>query len=206
MWDCGRNHRGPSSNSRQTVHATQQAKPFPESRVKRKGMSVLLFLLGAALAAHSSESQPVSSAQLMAWLTAGVPCNRLVRMVQEHGIASVPGKKQIHQLEAAGADPTLIRTLTRTPTQDESKAVGFFRLVGFGVCGLRDSGSSSTGRLRCPGSTLSRSRTCAAPGPEFRSRECLAALRPGGDAPAAGAIGRCFRRDHALRAAHARLP
>jgi Flp pilus assembly protein TadD len=115
------NHRGPSSNSGQTVNAIQQAKPFPESRVKRKGMSVFLFLLGAALAARSSESQSVSSAELMAWLTAGVPSNRLARIVQERGVASVPGKKQIHQLAAAGADPALIHTLTRTPTKPNLK-------------------------------------------------------------------------------------
>jgi len=80
--------------------------------VKRKGLSVFLFLLGVALAAHSSESQPVNSIQLMAWLTAGVPNNRLARIVQERGLASVPGKDQIHQLEAAGADANLLRTLT----------------------------------------------------------------------------------------------
>ena len=80
--------------------------------MKRKGLSVFLFLLGVALAAHSSESQPVNSIQLMAWLTAGVPNNRLARIVQERGLASVPGKDQIHQLEAAGADANLLRTLT----------------------------------------------------------------------------------------------
>ena len=84
--------------------AQPAAKPSPEIRVKRKGLSVFLFLLGVALAAHSSESQPVNSTQLMAWLTAGVPSSRLVRIVQERGIASVPGKEQIRQLESAGAD------------------------------------------------------------------------------------------------------
>jgi superkiller protein 3 len=57
----------------------------------------------------------------MAWLTAGVPSNRLGRIVQERGVASVPGKKQIHQLAAAGADPALIHTLTRTPTKPNLK-------------------------------------------------------------------------------------
>jgi len=122
MWDCGRNHSKPRNNSEQTINATQLAKLLPESRVKRKGISVFLFLLGAALAAHSSQSQPVNSAQLMAWLTAGVPSSRLARIVQEHGIASVPGKKQIHQLEAAGADPTLVRTLTRTNLKPSTTA------------------------------------------------------------------------------------
>jgi Flp pilus assembly protein TadD len=81
--------------------------------VKRKGMSVLLFFLGVALAAHSSESQPVNSAQLMAWLTAGVPSARLAHIVQERGLASIPGKKQIQELEVAGADAILVRTLAK---------------------------------------------------------------------------------------------
>ena len=84
--------------------------------MKRKGMSVLSLLLGvvlitAGLIAQSSQTQPVNSAQLMAWLTAGVPGNRLVRIVQERGLASVPGKEPIRQLEAAGADANLIHAL-----------------------------------------------------------------------------------------------
>jgi len=47
-----------------------------------------------ALAAHSSESQPVNSIQLMAWLTAGVPSSRLVRIVQDRGIAGVPARNR----------------------------------------------------------------------------------------------------------------
>jgi len=80
--------------------------------VKRKGLSVFLFLLSVSLAAHSSESQPVSPAQLMAWLTAGVSSTRLIHVIQERGIAGVPGKEQIRQLESAGADATLVRALT----------------------------------------------------------------------------------------------
>jgi Flp pilus assembly protein TadD len=79
--------------------------------VKRKSLSVFLFLLAVAVAASASQSQPVSSAQLMAWLASGVPGSRLVRIVQERGIASVPGKEQIRQLESAGADANLVRTL-----------------------------------------------------------------------------------------------
>jgi tetratricopeptide (TPR) repeat protein len=101
---------------RSTLQSTQssfyqQAKRCPEIRVKRKGLSVFLFLLGAALAAYSSEGQPVNSVQLMAWLTAGVSSSRLIRIVHERGIASTPGKEQIHQLELAGADANLVRAL-----------------------------------------------------------------------------------------------
>jgi tetratricopeptide (TPR) repeat protein len=91
--------------------------------VKRKGLSVFLILLGAALvlgvapvkvalAAQSSETQPINSVQLMAWLTAGVPNNRLGRIIQERGMAEVPGKEKIRELEAAGADANLVRTLS----------------------------------------------------------------------------------------------
>jgi tetratricopeptide (TPR) repeat protein len=95
------------------INATQQAKSLPESRVKRKGLSVCLFVVGAALAAYSSESQPVNTTELMAWLTAGVPTSRLARIVQERGIARIPGRQQIRQLEAAGADRTLVCTLSK---------------------------------------------------------------------------------------------
>ena len=91
--------------------------------MKRKGLSICLFLLGVALAAQSSESQPVNSAQLMAWLTAGVPSNRLVRIVQERGIAKVPGKEQIRQLESAGADANLVRTLTNLKASAPASAL-----------------------------------------------------------------------------------
>ncbi|MGB2603707.1 MAG: tetratricopeptide repeat protein, partial [Candidatus Sulfotelmatobacter sp.] len=84
--------------------------------MKRKGLSVFLFLFFlfpsvGSLAAHSSESQPLNVVQLTAWLTAGVPSSRLVRIIQERGITSTPGKEQIRQLESAGADPSLLRTL-----------------------------------------------------------------------------------------------
>ncbi|HWW15201.1 MAG TPA: tetratricopeptide repeat protein [Candidatus Dormibacteraeota bacterium] len=81
--------------------------------VKTRSLSVLVFLLGLVLAAHATETQPVSSAQLMAWLASGVPCNRLVRLVQERGIASFPDKEQFRQLQSAGADADLILALKR---------------------------------------------------------------------------------------------
>ena len=80
----------------------------------RRGVSVFLFNVGLilAIAAHASEGRPVNSTELMAWLTAGVPCNRLIRIIQQRGIASIPNNEQIRQFEAAGADPILIRTLS----------------------------------------------------------------------------------------------
>ena len=109
MWDERFEIRAITGGARNAAVTNLQAKPFPEIRVKRKGLLVFFVLLGVALA---SESQPVSPVQLMAWLTAGVPSSRLVRIMQERGIAPVPGKDQIHQFEAAGADSELVRALT----------------------------------------------------------------------------------------------
>jgi tetratricopeptide (TPR) repeat protein len=90
--------------------------------VKRKSLSVFLFFLGAALAAHSSEGQPVNSVQLMAWLTAGVPSSRLVGIIQKRGVAVVPGNDQIRQLESAGADASLIRALAKADLKPAAAA------------------------------------------------------------------------------------
>ncbi len=79
--------------------------------MKRRGPSVFVFFLGLVLSARSSDSQPVTSVQLMAWLTAGISSSRLARIVHERGIAATPGKEQIRQLESAGADANLVRTL-----------------------------------------------------------------------------------------------
>ena len=90
--------------------------------MKHKGLSLFLFLMGLVLTAHSSDTQPVNSLQLFAWLTAGVPCNRLVRLMQERGMANSPGKEQIRQFESAGADKNLIRALKNFKVSSASGA------------------------------------------------------------------------------------
>ena len=60
--------------------------------MKRRGLSLFVFLIVVALAAQASESQPVSPVQLMAWLIAGVPSGRLVRIIQERGVTNLPAK------------------------------------------------------------------------------------------------------------------
>jgi hypothetical protein len=72
--------------------------------VKRSGVSVCILLFYWAAFAQASETQPVSALQLMAWLVGGVSNGRLVRVIHERGIATVPGKAQISQLEAAGCE------------------------------------------------------------------------------------------------------
>jgi tetratricopeptide (TPR) repeat protein len=93
--------------------------------VKHKGLFVFLFFLGVALAAQSSETQAVTPVQLMSWLTAGVPGNRLVRIVQERGMASIPGKEQLRQLESAGADPILLKALANLKVSASAQSETF---------------------------------------------------------------------------------
>lgn len=49
----------------------------------------------------------------MAWLAAGMPNSRLVRLVQERGVTSIPTKEQMQQLQSAGADAKLLATLAQ---------------------------------------------------------------------------------------------
>lgn len=79
--------------------------------MKRKVFSVFLFLFVVALGAWSSNSQPVTPAELMAWLIGGMPGGRLASIVEERGIVALD-KEQIAQFEAVGADEKLIHALT----------------------------------------------------------------------------------------------
>src|SRR3984893_14038303 len=97
----------------------QQGKPSSGSPVKLSfcsSFTVAVFVFSLSLAAFaapsSSEPQSVDATQLVAWLIAGVPSSRLVRLVQERGVTSIPTKEQVRLLESAGADANLIRTLT----------------------------------------------------------------------------------------------
>jgi tetratricopeptide (TPR) repeat protein len=112
----------PASGNSDTNKPNRQ----PESRVKRTGVSVfgVIFFYVAALAAQNSSidsgsaslppstTQPINTIQLMAWLTAGISENRLVRLVHERGLAWTPNPEELHELESAGADAKVVRVLT----------------------------------------------------------------------------------------------
>jgi tetratricopeptide (TPR) repeat protein len=70
------------------------------------------FFLAIALAAQAVETKPVTTIELMAWLTAGIPGSRLVRIAQERRLANPCSKEQTHEFEAAGADAALVRAIT----------------------------------------------------------------------------------------------
>jgi len=61
---------------------------WAEIGVKRHSLPVLILILATALCAPASDSKPVDPVQLTAWLAAGVPGQRLLRIVQECGIAA----------------------------------------------------------------------------------------------------------------------
>jgi tetratricopeptide (TPR) repeat protein len=85
------------------------------NRVKCRSFATLIVLnavlIGAAIAAASNELKPVSNTQLIAWLTGGISSGRLTRLVEERGIVRVPTKQELSQLQAAGAEEDLIRSL-----------------------------------------------------------------------------------------------
>src|SRR5437868_4063095 len=77
-------------------------------------LSLLLFSLAGA-AAQSAETlpskHPVTTIQLAAWLTGGVSSNRLAGLVAERGLATLPTRNELRQMESAGAEKNLMRAL-----------------------------------------------------------------------------------------------
>jgi len=71
--------------------------------------SLLLLSFVLAGVAYPADTSAVDTTQLAAWLTAGVSNSRLARLVQERGLANLPTRNELCQLESAGADSTLIR-------------------------------------------------------------------------------------------------
>ena len=76
-----------------------------------------VFLLSVSLAVSAVHAvaqvpaKPVDTTQLVAWLTGGVSSARLVRLVQERGLANLPTHTELRQVESAGAGKDLIRIL-----------------------------------------------------------------------------------------------
>src|SRR5579859_5150732 len=88
------------------------------SPVRVKALLSLLFLISltAVAVAQYNETQPgalqpVDTTQLAAWLAGGVPSNRLARLVTERGLATLPTKNELRQMEAVGANKDLMRVL-----------------------------------------------------------------------------------------------
>src|SRR5271157_401102 len=82
------------------------------SPVRVKASRFLLFFVLATAAAYSADTPAVDTTQLAAWLTGGVSSSRLARLVEERGVATLPTRNELRQLESAGADQELIRVLS----------------------------------------------------------------------------------------------
>ena len=82
-------------------------------RVKAFAFLLLFSLAGAvAQSAHTqTETQPVNTTELAAWLTGGVSSSRLARLVTERGLATLPTRGELRQMESAGASKDLVRVL-----------------------------------------------------------------------------------------------
>jgi len=85
--------------------------------VRIKVWPLLSLLVLATSVAYCSEisaeeskakSRAVTTTELAAWLTSGVPSPRLARMVTELGLATLPTHDELKQLQLAGAEKELM--------------------------------------------------------------------------------------------------
>ena len=74
-------------------------------------LSLSLLVLAVPAFCQSAPIQPLTTTELVAWLTAGVSGTRLARMVGERGLATLPTNRELRQVESAGAGKDLMRVL-----------------------------------------------------------------------------------------------
>ena len=82
-------------------------------RVKSSLLLLLFVFAVEAVVAPASYGQisdphPVTTAQLVAWLTGGISSSRLAQVVDERGLATLPTHAELRQLESAGAGKDLM--------------------------------------------------------------------------------------------------
>jgi tetratricopeptide (TPR) repeat protein len=90
--------------------------------VRVKSLFLFLLFSAAACVASASETRPVNTTQVTAWLVGGVSSSRLARLVTERGLATLPTRAELHAVEAAGAEKDLMAVLSSGNVQ--SAAVG----------------------------------------------------------------------------------
>jgi tetratricopeptide (TPR) repeat protein len=96
--------------------------------VRTKILRFLGFVILATASAHALDSQPITQAvtqpitttDLVAWMTSGISSVRLARLVQERGLATLPTNKELRQLESVGASKDLMRVVTTGNVQSAS--------------------------------------------------------------------------------------
>jgi tetratricopeptide (TPR) repeat protein len=91
--------------------------------LKPKLPAFFLFFLATVFSVQATETKPVTLNELMAWLTAGVPESRLARIAEERGLTNSCDREQARQFEAAGADATLLRTISTSKSAGGSATI-----------------------------------------------------------------------------------
>ena len=82
------------------------------SPVRAQALPIILLLLSLpAAVAQSAAARPVDTTQITAWLIGGVSSNRLARLAAERGLATLPTKTELRQVESTGAGKDLMRVL-----------------------------------------------------------------------------------------------
>ena len=74
--------------------------------------SLSLLVLAGPTFSQGAPIQPLTTTELVAWLTAGVSGTRLARMVGERGLATLPTNRELRQVESARAGKELMRVLS----------------------------------------------------------------------------------------------
>lgn len=90
------------------------SEPFQSSLGSPVRVKVVLSLLILSLAvpsARSAETHPITTTELAAWLTGEVSSPRLARLTRERGLANLPTRNELRQIEALGAGSDLIGVL-----------------------------------------------------------------------------------------------
>ena len=82
----------------------------------RSAVFFIVLATGGAIA-QLTESHPVTTTQLAAWLLGGISSKRLAGLVREHGVANLPTMAELRQLQAVGADKSLMDQLASGKVQ-----------------------------------------------------------------------------------------
>ncbi len=83
--------------------------------------SFLSFLF-LATASFGANSEPVDCTHLISWIAGGVPSHKVIRIVQQRGIAFTPSPVLESELRSAGATADLLGTLASSANRAQGNA------------------------------------------------------------------------------------
>jgi tetratricopeptide (TPR) repeat protein len=86
----------------------------------RLKVAVVILLLSVGASAQDRTLKPIDCDQLLSWMAAGVPSQRLSRLAHERRIEFLPTGKAAEALSKAGASPALLKDLRSMSSSDEN--------------------------------------------------------------------------------------